>query len=235
MKPTLMLLPGLMCDRTVWAHQTQALSEAWECVVVDYEDDDNLVTMARRVLDQAPESFAMAGHSMGGRVALEVMRLAPEKVQRLALLDTGYAKLADGEAGEQEVAGRMARVKTAHEQGVAAMARDWVTGMVHPGRLNDTALINAIVTMFERKTPAIFEAQIKALIERPDATPVLANIECPTTFIVGRQDAWSTPELHEVMADKVRHSRLEIIEDAGHMSTLEQPRSVTEAFWQWLS
>ena len=235
MKPTLMLLPGLMCDHTVWEHQITALSEAWECVVVDYEADDSLVTMARRVLDNAPDSFAMAGHSMGGRVALEVMRLAPEKVQRLALLDTGYAALADGEAGEKEVAGRMARVKTAHEQGVAAMARDWVTGMVHPDRLHDTALINAIVAMFERKTPAIFEAQIKALIERPDATSVLANIDCPTTFIVGRQDAWSTPEQHQAMADKVRHSRLEIIEDAGHMSTMEQPQAMTDVFWSFLS
>ncbi|WP_211227257.1 alpha/beta fold hydrolase [Saccharospirillum impatiens] len=235
MKPTLLLLPGLMCDHRVWAHQVEALSEAWECVVVDYEGDDNLVTMARRVLDQAPDSFAMAGHSMGGRVALEVMRLAAEKVQRLALLDTGYAALADGEAGEKEVAGRMARVKTAHEQGVTAMARDWVTGMVHPDRLNDTALINEIVDMFNRKTPAIFEAQIKALIDRPDATDVLASIDCPTTFIVGRQDAWSTPEQHEAMAERVRHSRLEVIEDAGHMSTMEQPGAMTEVFWQWLS
>ncbi|MEP4547031.1 MAG: alpha/beta hydrolase [Saccharospirillum sp.] len=235
MKPTLLLLPGLMCDHTVYEHQINALSEAWHCIVVDYEDDDSLVAMARRALDNAPESFAMAGHSMGGRVALEVMRLAPEKVQRLALLDTGYASLADGEAGEKEVTGRMARVKTAHEQGVAAMARDWVTGMVHPDRLNDTALISAIVAMFERKTPAIFEAQINALIERPDASSVLSNIDCPTTFIVGRQDAWSTPEQHQAMADKVRHSRLEIIEDAGHMSTMEQPQAMNEAFWQWLS
>lgn len=235
MKPTLMLLPGLMCDYTVWKHQMAALSEAWDCIVVDYEDDNSLVTMARRVLDQAPVSFTMAGHSMGGRVALEVMRLAPEKVQRLALLDTGYAGLAVGDAGEKEVAGRMARVKTANEQGVTAMARDWVTGMVHPDRLNDTALINDIVTMFNRKSPAIFEAQIKALIERPDATSVLSDIDCPTTFIVGRQDAWSTPEQHQAMADNVRHSRLEIIENAGHMSTMEQPGAMTKVFWQWLS
>ncbi|MEX2320070.1 MAG: alpha/beta hydrolase, partial [Saccharospirillum sp.] len=147
----------------------------------------------------------------------------------------GYAALAEGEAGEKEVKGRMARVKTAHDQGVAAMARDWVTGMIHPDRLNDTALINDIITMFDRKTPAIFEAQIKALIERPDATPVLASIDCPTTFIVGRQDAWSTPEQHQAMADQVRHSRIEIIENAGHMSTMEQPKAMTEAFWQWLS
>jgi pimeloyl-ACP methyl ester carboxylesterase len=235
MKPTLMLLPGLMCDYTVWDHQVAALSEAWHCIVVDYQDDDNLVTMSRRVLDHAPETFAMAGHSMGGRVALEVMRLAPEKVQRLALLDTGYTALAPGEAGEKEVAGRMRRVKAATEKGVAAMARDWVTGMVHPDRLNDSVLIDAIVTMFERKSPAIFEAQIKALIDRLDATEVLATIDCPTTFFVGRQDSWSTPELHQEMSDQVRHSRLEIIENAGHMSMVEQPEAMTRVFWQWLS
>jgi pimeloyl-ACP methyl ester carboxylesterase len=180
--------------------------------------------MSRRVLDHAPETFAMAGHSMGGRVALEVMRLAPEKVQRLALLDTGYTALAPGEAGEKEVAGRMRRVKAATEKGVAAMARDWVTGMVHPDRLNDSVLIDAI-----------FEAQIKALIDRLDATEVLATIDCPTTFFVGRQDSWSTPELHQEMSDQVRHSRLEIIENAGHMSMVEQPEAMTRVFWQWLS
>lgn len=234
MKPTLMLLPGLMCDYSVWESQIADLNNAWDCLVVDYEDDDNLVNMARRVLDEGPESFAMAGHSMGGRVALEVMRLAPERVQRLALLDTGYAALAMGEAGDREVAGRMGRVRTAYEQGVAAMARDWITGMVHPNRLNDMDLVENIIAMFERKTPAIFEAQIKALIERPDATPVLADINCPTTFMVGRQDAWSTPEQHQAMSNQVRHSRLEIIEDSGHMSTMEQPQGMTDALRRWL-
>lgn len=235
MKPTLMLLPGLMCDDTVWRHQMSALGDTWNCIVVDYEDEDNLVRMAQRVLDLAPETFAMAGHSMGGRVALEVMRLAAEKVQRLALLDTGYQALAKGEAGEREVKGRMIRVATAHEHGVTAMAQDWVTGMVHPDRLNDTALIDDIVTMFNRKSPAIFEAQIKALIERPDATSVLSTIKCPTTFIVGRQDAWSTPEQHQAMAVLVPNSQIEIVEDAGHMSTMEQPKAMNNVFKRWLN
>lgn len=234
MKPTLILLPGLMCDYSVWADEIADLSEAWECLVVDYEDDDSLVAMAHRVLSEAPDSFAMAGHSMGGRVALEVMRLAPEKVQHLALLDTGYTALPKGEKGDKEVAGRLARVRTAYEHGVAAMAHDWVTGMVHPDRLNDVALINDIVSMFECKTPAIFDAQIKALIERPDATSVLADVGCPTTFMVGRQDAWSKPEQHQKMSALVKNSQLEIIENAGHMSTMEQPKAMIEAFWRWL-
>lgn len=234
MKPTLVLLPGLMCNDIVWQSQVKELSVSWDCRVIDYESDDNLVAMARRVLAEAPDSFALAGHSMGGRVALEVVRLAPERVERLALLDTGFAPLAAGESGNKEVAGRQARLNLAYEQGIEAMARDWVTGMVHPDRLNDAVLINHIVSMFEQKTPEVFGAQIKALIERPDATPVLAMIDCPTVLVVGRQDAWSTLAQHQAMAEQVRHSRLEIVEHSGHMSTMEQPEAVTDALWRWL-
>lgn len=235
MKPTLMLLPGLLCDRVVWEPQIAALSDAWDCRVPDYEFADDLGVMAEHVLAEAPPTFALAGHSMGGRVALEVMRRAPERVMRLALLDTGYRGLAAGEAGETEVAGRMRLVKKARAEGMRAMGTDWLQGMVHPDRLDDAALGDTILNMIAAKTPAIFERQIQALIHRPDATDVLAAIRCPTTFICGAQDAWSTLDQHHEMADQVTHSRVVAIEDAGHMSTLERPGAMNEAFWQWLS
>jgi pimeloyl-ACP methyl ester carboxylesterase len=139
--------------------------------------------MAERVLASAPKYFALAGHSIGGRVALEVMRLilqTPQRVPHLALLDMGRHALTSGEAGDQERAARQAFLTQAQTQGVAAMARHWVQGMVHAARLNDAALIESIVTMFERKSAELFAAQIRALLARPEAYPVLATIQCPT-------------------------------------------------------
>lgn len=235
MKPTLMLLPGLMCDQHVWQPQIDALSDAWDCRVPDYDFADDLGAMAEYVLSMAPERFALAGHSMGGRVALEVMRRAPERVLRLAMLDTGYKALADGEAGEREVAGRMRLVELAQQQGTRVMGEDWVQGMVHPDRLSDSALVGEIVEMIGSKSVATFERQIHALIHRPDATEVLQAIRCPTTFICGSHDSWSPLSQHQAMAEQVLHSRVVAIENAGHMSTMECPDAMNEAFWQWLS
>lgn len=233
-KPVLMLLPGLMCDRTVWVDQINALSHGWDCRVPNYEAQSDLGTMADIVLNEAPERFAMAGHSMGGRVALEVMRRAPERVLKLALLDTGHTALAPGEAGEKEVAGRLRLVKKAYEEGMRAMGSDWLQGMVHPARLNDQAFCNRILDMIESKTPELFEGQIQALIQRPDASDVLRSIDCPTTFICGKDDAWSTPEKHYEMAALVQHSRVVTIEQCGHMSTMERPDEMNEALLGWL-
>src|SRR5450830_65736 len=133
MNPTLVLLPGLMYDAAVWAPQIQSLSDLVDCAVVDYGLCDSITAMARLVLDStALARFALAGHSMGGRVALEVMRLAPERVERLALLDTGTHPLADGEAGAKERAGRMALVQLARDKGMRVMGQQWLPGMVHP-------------------------------------------------------------------------------------------------------
>ena len=235
MKPTVMLLPGLMCDRTVWEPQIEALQGEWQCVVPNYEFADSLKAMAHHVLDEAPERFALAGHSMGGRVALEVMRRAPERVTRLALLDTGYKALAKGEAGEKEIAGRMRLVKMAREEGMRVMGADWLQGMVHPDRLDDEVLCGRILDMIASKTPEIFERQIHALINRPDGGEVLGQIECPTTFICGRQDGWSPLERHYEMAELVPGSEVIPIEDAGHMSTMERPEAMNAAMRKWLS
>lgn len=235
MKPTLMLLPGLLCDRTVWEPQIEALQDDWHCVVPNYEFADSLQAMAEHVLNEVPERFALAGHSMGGRVALEVMRRAPERVTRLALLDTGYKALAEGEAGEKEIAGRMRLVTMAREEGMRVMGADWLKGMVHPDRLDDEPLCGRILDMIASKTPEIFERQIHALIRRPDGGEVLERIQCPTTFICGRQDGWSPLERHYEMAERVPGSEVIPIEDAGHMSTMERPEAMNAAMRKWLA
>lgn len=116
-----------------------------------------------------------------------------------------------------------------------AMAREWVQGMVHPARLGDAALIDAILDMFERTTPDIFAAQIHALLSRPDACGLLEDIRCPTLVLCGAQDSWSLPQGHRDMAAAIRGSMLSLIDDCGHMAPMEKPAQVSAALATWLA
>lgn len=232
--PTLVLVPGLMCDAAVWTPLLPRLSPHCHCLVIDHGDSDDLQDMAARLLVAAPERFALAGHSMGGRVALEVYRQAPERVTHLALMDTGHTPRAVGAAGEEEARKRHALLDIAQRQGVRAMAADWVRGMVHPDRLSDTALITAILDMFERKSADTFARQIQALLQRPDAGPVLQALAVPTLVQCGRQDSWANVAQHQAMQALATHAVLDVIEDAGHMAPMEQPEAVAASLLRWL-
>src|SRR5215471_11933408 len=139
--PSLILLPGLMCDSTVWEPQIRTFCGIAECLVPDHGESDTLPKMAAAILNNAPDRFALAGHSMGGRVAFEIYRQAPERVERLAIFDTKCHPLPSGEAGEQEKAGRYRLLDIARSKGVREMAKEWVQGMVHPNRRSARALI----------------------------------------------------------------------------------------------
>src|SRR5258706_1889249 len=211
-KPVILLLPGLLCDRENWAGQRAELAGVADCHVQAYGALDTIESMAAHVLSSAPaRRFSLAGHSMGGRVALEVMRRAPERVERLALLDTGFQPLAAGEAGDKERAGRYELLSRARSQGMRAMGEQWARGMVHPSRIG-TPVFEAVLDMIARSTPDTFEAQIRALLARPDATPVLSGIRCPTLLLCGREDLWSPLARHEDMQRAIPGSKLEIIE-----------------------
>lgn len=230
---TLVLLPGLLCDEQVWADQVAGLS-GQPCVVPDYGERASITAMAEHVLATVPaQRLCVAGHSMGGRVALELTRLAPHRVERLALLDSGAAPRPEGPEGLAEEEQRLALLTIARDEGMAAMARRWAIGMVHPSRLN-SPLFEAIVAMVARKTPAVFEAQIRALLARPDAHPVLAQLRCPTLLLCGRQDNWSPLARHAQMQSLVPQAELVVVEDAGHMTTMEQPAAVNLALRRWL-
>jgi pimeloyl-ACP methyl ester carboxylesterase len=230
----LLLVPGLMCDHTVWDPLLPQLSSSRDCTVVDHGHANSLSHMAVQLLHDAPSKFYIAGHSMGARVALEVLRIAPERVAGVALLDTGYLPKLAGEAGEEEVRKRMALLQIAQEQGVRAMAREWVQGMVHPDCLKDTELIERILVMFERKDATIFAHQLHALIHRPDASDVLLAIRVPTLLLCGRQDFWSPPSQHEAMHQLAPHACLAVVEDAGHMAPMERPEAVAAEILRWL-
>lgn len=233
-RDTVVLLPGLLCDRSVWEPQITALSGRYDCLVADYGAADSLATMAQSALESAPARFSLAGHSMGGRVALEIMRMAPQRVTRLALLDTGHQARPEGEAGEAEARKRYRLLDIALSQGMRVMGREWVQGMVHPARLQDRTLIESILTMIERKTPGIFAAQIRALLNRPAAEAVLRAVHCPALVLCGREDGWSPLARHEEMARMIAGASLSVIEDSGHMVTLERPEAVTAALASWL-
>ena len=234
-KPHLILVPGLMCDSAVWEHQAANLHELASITIPDHGSIDSLAAMGEAILKRAPERFALVGHSMGGRVAFEVFRQAPERVIGLALLDTAHAPRQTGPEGEQEAAQRYRLLERARKEGMRSMGAEWVQRMVHPDRLSDTEFINTLLDMIARKTPNIFAAQIKALLERPAATALLPQIECPALVLCGREDSWSCLAIHEEMASLIPHAWLAVIEQCGHMSTMERPVEVTAALGEWLT
>jgi pimeloyl-ACP methyl ester carboxylesterase len=229
----LVLIPGLLCDASVWTAQRAALEDLADIRVADHGLQDSLAGMARAILASAPRRFAIAGHSMGGRVAFEVYRAAPERISGVALMDTGTHPLPPGEAGEREVAGRLALLETARREGMRAMATAWVQGMVHPKRLSERTLIDPILDMFESKTPDIYAAQTRALINRPDATPVMPTIRCPTLVLCGHEDSWSPVQRHLEMAAAIPGSQFVDIPECGHMCTMERPAEVSAAMRAW--
>lgn len=190
--------------------------------------------MAEQVLASAPASLLLAGHSMGGRVALEILRRAPQRVAKLILLDTGYEPRASGEQGERETEQRQRLVALAYGEGMRSMGREWLRGMLPESRWNDEVLVESMLAMVERKTPQIHAAQIRALLTRPDASAVLPGISCPTLLLCGREDQWSPLARHEQMAARIPGALLAVIEDAGHMITMERPESVSAAMRDFL-
>ncbi len=226
----LCLVPGLLCDAHVWAPQCTALGVDYDIHIPELFAFRSIEDMAQHVLGEAPPRFALCGHSLGGRVALEIIRRAPQRVERLALLDTGT-----GPARPEERAKRMALVELARGKGMAALAAAWLPPMVHPDLPWDGAIMRGLRAMVGRMTPDIFENQQTALLSRPDARPVLSMIRCPTLVGVGRQDGWSPPAQHEEIAAAIPGATLSIFEHCGHMATLEAPDAVNAALRAWLA
>jgi pimeloyl-ACP methyl ester carboxylesterase len=231
---TLLLLPGLLCDETIWGEQIRGLSRCAEVKVARYGDADSIAEMARRAVEGLPDRFAVAGHSMGGRVAIEIAHAAPDRVTRLALFDTGVHPVG---AGEREK--RMALVNIARAKGMSALSDAWLPPMVHPRRREIAAFMRPLEDMVRGFTPALFEAQIRALLSRPDAVSALksapARLKEKLLVGVGREDGWSPVEQHEEIIRAAGAGRLVVFEDAGHMALIEAPGSVNSALKEWLA
>ncbi len=227
---TLVLIPGLLSDGIVWEHAKAHFEKSMLVSIPDLFTQDSLQQMAVDVLDQNPGQLAVAGHSMGARVAFEMIALAPDRIERVALLDTGFHPLA-----ESELPVREELIKLAYEEGMEALLARWLPPMVHPLRHDDPAIMKPLMDMILRRTPEIHERQMRALIGRSDAGKMLSIINCPTLVAVGRQDGFSPVAQHEVMAEMIPNAKLVIFEDSGHFAPFERPEIVTAALADWLS
>jgi pimeloyl-ACP methyl ester carboxylesterase len=228
-RPTVVLVPGLLCDDWIWKPQKAALSRVARVVVADVSDRSSITDMAEAVLAKVSGRIALAGHSLGGRIAIEAVRLAPDRVERLALLDTGV-----GPVRPEEEPSRMALVRTGREKGMAAVAEAWLPPMVAEGNRSNRSLMRGLEQMIRRSRPYRLERQERALLTRPDAEEGLAQIRCPTLVLVGREDSWSPVAQHEDIAARIPVSTLVVIEGAGHMATVERPAAVSAAMLDWL-
>jgi len=229
MKHPLLLLCGLLCDETIWADIPERLGDAAEVRVLSFRGFSSIAAMAENVLAMAPERFAMAGHSMGGRVALEVLRSAPQRVIALALLNTGVHAVRDGEAQSRS---RLLRV--AYEHGMPALAAQWLPPMMAAGA-RTAELMPRLTAMVERSTLDSYAGQVNALLNRPEASAVLPTITVPTLLLSGSEDTWSPVSQHETMRRRIPHATLFEIHGAGHMAPFERPDAVAVALREWLA
>jgi pimeloyl-ACP methyl ester carboxylesterase len=225
----LILLPGLLCDEALWSHQTRYLSEIADITVADLTGCDSVAALAADVLAKAPPRFALAGLSMGGYVALEIVRQAPERVAKLALIDTNARSDTDEQRRKRR--GLMALADRGEFRGVTPRL---LPVLIHPDRTNDAELTGEVMAMAERVGRDAFLRQQKLIMDRPDSRPMLPSIACPTLVLCGRQDAISTLEMHAEMADAIPGSRLAVVEECGHLASLERPHATTAMMRDWL-
>jgi pimeloyl-ACP methyl ester carboxylesterase len=226
----LFLLCGLLCDETIWADIPSRLASVANAHVMSFAGFSSITGMAERVLAAAPPRFALAGHSMGGRVALEVWRQAPERVTALALLNTGVHPTRESEYDSRGLLVRLAR-----RQGMAALADEWLPPMMGAPPDRIAQVMPALKAMVQRFTAESFAGQINALLQRPDARPVLPSITVPTLLLSGTNDTWSSLSQHADMQRIVARSTLVEIAGAGHMSPVERPDAVARALKGWLA
>jgi protocatechuate 4,5-dioxygenase alpha subunit len=223
---TVLFIPGLVCDGLVW-QAGQAAMGGLPNVVADTSAHDSIPEMARDLLAQHDGRLILVGHSLGGRVAMEMARMAHGRVAGLALLNTGMHPKRDGEDAK-----RHAMMEMGYEQGMAAVAAAWLPGMMNSAAAPDPALLSALSDMVVRMGPDVHARQLRALLTRPDAAATLAY-KGPMLLITGRQDTWSPIAQHEDIRALCPQARLEIIEDAGHFAPVEQPEVVAVLLANW--
>ena len=216
-----LLLPGMMCDERLWRHQVAALSQTVSHA--DTSQADNMHDMAAQVLAGAPDRFAIAGLSMGGILAFEIWRQAPERVTHMALLDTNpHAEVPERKALRPQ------QIETALAGGLRELAIESLKPLyLAEAHRNDEQLLAVILDMALDLGPEVFRQQSLALRDRPDSVPTLATIDCPTLVMCGDEDSLCPPGYHELMASEIPNAHLVVIENCGHLSSLEQPDVVT--------
>jgi pimeloyl-ACP methyl ester carboxylesterase len=225
----ILLVPGLGGSPRIYAPVAPALWRFGPVTVANHIRDDNMGAIARRILAEAPPRFALAGHSMGGYIAFEIMRQAPERVAKLALINTQAR--ADTPEATARRRGQVARTQAGEYH---AVLDDLFPGFVHPSRRDDAGLRQLVHEMGDDIGAEAFARQQTAIISRPDSRPSLAWIRCPTLVLTGDEDNTIPNSLSVEMADGIHGAKLTIIPHCGHLPQLEQPQASADALVEWL-
>jgi pimeloyl-ACP methyl ester carboxylesterase len=228
-KINLLLLPGLLTDARLFQFQEEDLSDLAQTTVADLTVADSIAELATDVLDHAPERFALAGLSMGGYVALEIMRQAPGRVLGLALLDTS------ARPDTPEATAARLKLMTQAGENFQIVLDTLMPKLVHPSRMTYNSIVDTVYSMGHRVGKDAFLRQQRAIIGRIDSRPYLAGIAgCPTLVLCGRDDVMTPLALHEEMAAAIPGANLVVIDECAHLSTMGQPKLVSEAMRDWL-
>lgn len=229
-KKSLILLPGLLCDGALWRHQIEALADLCDTKVGDLTLDSAIPAMAERVLADAPARFCLGGLSMGGYVAQEIMRQAPERVERLALFDTSARP--DTEAQSKT---RRELIQISQLGKFKGVTPRLLPNLIHPSRMKDPSVAGVVMEMAERVGQEAFTRQQTAIMGRIDGRGDLAAIRAPTLIMCGREDLLTPVALHEELKASITGAVFEVVEVCGHLAPLERPEQVTAAMRRWLA
>lgn len=229
-KIPLILLPGTLCNQKMWEFQINELQDVSDCKVMSL-NENSIEKMAQSVLKQAPRKFALAGFSMGGNVAIEVIRQAPERVIKLALMNTN-----PNPPRQDQILGWEKFIKMAKQGDFLKITPMYLLpNMIKPDHYDKKDITSLIIQMADNIGQSNMINQMTALIDRPDGREVLSKITCPTMLLTGRYDVLCNVDLHEKMKKQIFKSTLVVIENSGHMTTLEQPKEVSQVLRHWLS
>jgi pimeloyl-ACP methyl ester carboxylesterase len=224
------LIPGLLCSPRLYGEQLPQLWRFGPLVLADHTRDDSMPAIARRILAAAPPRFALVGLSMGGYIAFEIMRTSPDRVARLALLDTSAREDTPGQTDR-----RRAQIALARGRRFGDVVDQLFPSWVHRTRRTDERLRRTVQTMAEETGAETFARQQTAIMMRPDSRPGLAAIRCPTLVVVGDGDEATPPDRGAEIASGIGVARLVTIPECGHLSPLERPQHVTRALIDWLT
>lgn len=229
LKTKVLFLPGLLNDASLFEEQITALSTLASVSVVDLTRSDSIAGFADEALKAAPDGrFVLIGLSMGGYVAFEIMRRAPERICGLVLLDTSARPDTPEASATREELMQLA------ETDFDAVTERLLPRLSHPERMNLPTVRGVIQSMASSLGTEVFIRQQRAIMGRPDSRPTLAGIDCPTLVICGREDLITPPEMAEEIAAGIKHAKLQIIEQCGHLSTLDQPEEVSSILSNWI-
>ena len=223
---TTVLIPGLLSDERVWRPVADRIAPP--VILADVTLDDTIQAMAARTLNAVSGPIFAVGHSMGGRVAMELANQAPDRVERLVLANTGHHPPRPGEAGK-----RQAKINQGHAN-FPSMVESWLPPMIAASRHRDANLISNLTEMALSVGPIVHERQIKALMARPDASAYLPHLNCPILLITGTEDGWSPEIQHREIQGMAPNAELHVIENAGYFLPVEQPDFVAELIAGWL-